>query len=78
MTPAGTHRGHLRIPLADEALAQAVAAALRADDAAYARVEADGAVLRVSASAANAQSLLRTLDDVITCARAALPPGGVS
>ena len=63
----------VRIRLRDAAAAQRLARSLAADDAGSAAVAVDGRDLVVTCSGATALGLLRTLDDLLGCVRAAEP-----
>jgi hypothetical protein len=78
MTPAAlaaspSATAEVRIRLRDAAAAQRAYRALSADDAGHAALAVDGRDLVVVASSASALGLLRTLDDLLGCLRAAEP-----
>jgi hypothetical protein len=63
----------LRIRCRDAAEATRLLRALAADDPGHATLRQEGAGLVVEASSATALGLLRTLDDLLGCLRAAEP-----
>lgn len=65
--------GELRIDAGSPAEAQVLAAALQADDADAAAIRAEGTHVVVALRGATAMGVLRTLDDVLECLRAARP-----
>lgn len=70
---SGSAHADVRIRLRDAAAAQRLVRALAADDAGSAAIAADGSDVVVTASGASALGLLRTLDDLLGCVRAAEP-----
>lgn len=68
-----TATAELRVRLRDAAAAQAMLRSLQADDPGSAALATDGRDLVVVASASSAMGLLRTLDDLLGCVRAAEP-----
>lgn len=63
----------VRLRLRDAAAAQRMARSLAADDPGSAALAAEGRDVVVACSAASALGLLRTLDDLLGCVRAAEP-----
>ena len=75
---AGRGRGgrvhaELRIDAGSAAEARILAAALRVDDAGMAACRADGQHVVVSLTGTSARGILRGMDDVLECLRAARP-----
>ena len=66
-------RAKVRIRCADLADAERLRRALAVDDAGLAGIAVDGRDLVVTAAGPSALGLLRTLDDVLGCLRAAAP-----
>lgn len=67
-------RGEARFDAGSPAEARLLAAALAADDAAIAPCRAEGSQVVVQFTSGSALGLLRSLDDVVECLRAARPP----
>ena len=59
-------RATLRLSFPDAATARRVAAALAADDDAFAAARSDGILVIVEVQGENVRSVLRALDDVLT------------
>lgn len=70
---SGAAQASLRIRMRDAAAAQRLVRSLAADDAGSAAILAEGRDVIVACSAATAMGLLRTLDDLLGCVRAAEP-----
>lgn len=70
---AGAAHAEVRVRLRDAAAAQRLLRSLEADDAGHAALAVDGRDLVVVAGAGTALGLLRTLDDLLGCVRAAEP-----
>jgi hypothetical protein len=68
-----TATGEVRVRLRDAAAAQRALRALQADDAGSAALAVDGRDLVLVASCATPLGLVRTLDDLLGCLRAAEP-----
>lgn len=68
-----TAHAEVRVRLRDAASAQRLMQSLLADDDGQAAMAVDGRDLILVASSASAMGLLRTLDDVLGCVRAAQP-----
>ncbi|MEA3203983.1 MAG: hypothetical protein QOI63_1663 [Thermoplasmata archaeon] len=66
-------RGELRIDVGSATEARLLAAALTADDAELAPCRAEGTQVVVALRAQSPMGVLRTLDDVLDCLRAARP-----
>jgi hypothetical protein len=69
----GGPRAVLRIRCRDSGEAERARRSLAADDDGHAVLRVEGTVLVVEASSATALGVLRTLDDVLGCLRAAEP-----
>jgi hypothetical protein len=69
----GGVRAELRLRCRDSAEAERLRRSLAPDDAAQARLGVEGATLLIDASSPAALGLLRTLDDLLGCLRAAEP-----
>jgi len=67
--------GELRLDAGSPAEARVLAAALQADDAAHAPCRAEGRHVVVALQGTTALGVLRTLDDVLDCARATRQAG---
>lgn len=66
---------HLSLDCGDAREAEVLASALRVDDPHLAQVLASGAHVKVHLQATSALGLLRAVDDVLECFRAARPDG---
>jgi hypothetical protein len=73
MTEARAAVAVLRLRCRDSGEAERVRRSLAPDDAAHAVLRVEGATLVVEAGAPAALGLLRTLDDLLGCLRAAEP-----
>ncbi|MFA5944269.1 MAG: hypothetical protein WC876_07380 [Candidatus Thermoplasmatota archaeon] len=73
MTAASRARAVLRLTCRDSGEADRLRRSLAADDAGHARLRVDGGVLVIEAEASSALGVLRTVDDVLGCLRAAEP-----
>lgn len=76
MTPgaaAASPRAVLRLRCRDSGEAERLRRSLAADDAGHAALRVEGATLVVEADSATALGVLRTLDDLLGCLRAAEP-----
>ncbi len=63
----------LELTFKDAAEAAMVAQAIGPDDPEHAKVTVQGDTVHVTASASSVGGILRTLDDVLACVRAAAP-----
>lgn len=76
MTASAAHpapRAVLRLRCRDSGEADRLRRSLSADDAGHAALRVEGATLVVEAESATALGMLRTLDDLLGCLRAAEP-----
>ncbi len=65
--------GILRLGFPTAELANQALAALAPDDSQHAKLRVEGTTLMVEAGAESSMGVLRTIDDILACLRAAFP-----